>query len=296
MSHVFVNGPASWNTLVEVEALPDPVSQTIFASGHRDGLGGTSAGKAVSLAALGVDVVLRTVLGDDEHGSLVRAALAHDRIRLQVVEASTGETERHLNLMAADGGRLSIYLALPTAAPPADPAAGLRGARVAVLDLAAGSLPLIAEARALGVPVWCDVHDDDGRQEFQRPFADGADVVVVSEARLDDPRAYLVDRVSRGARLAVCTRGARGAIALDAQGWIEVGTAPVRSVVDTNGAGDGFVAGMIASHLAGGTTLESLALGAATGAIAVTTTELGARSATPERAAALARRVDVRRV
>lgn len=296
MSHVFVNGPAAWNTLVEVEALPDPVSQTIFASGHRDGLGGTSAGKAVSLAALGVDVVLQTVLGDDEHGSLVRAALAHDRIRLQVVEASTGLTERHLNLMAADGGRLSIYLELPSAAPLADPAAGLRGAQAAVLDLAASSLPLIAAAKTLGVPAWCDVHDDDGHQDFQRPFADGADVVVVSEARLDDPRAYLVDRVSRGARLAVCTRGARGALALDAQGWIEVGPAPVGLVVDTNGAGDGFVAGMIASHLAGGTTLESLALGAATGAIAVTTTELGARSATPEQAAALARRVDVRRV
>lgn len=296
MSHVFVNGPASWNTLVEVESLPGPVSQTVFASGYRDGLGGTSAGKAVSLAALGVDVVLRTILGDDEPGALVRAALTHERIRLETAEADGGRSERHLNLMAADGGRLSIYLELPHAPEAPDTGASLHGAAVAVLDLAASSIPLIAQARALGVPVWCDVHDDDGKQEFQRPFADGADVVVVSESRLDDPNAYLRDRVSRGARLAVCTRGSRGALALDEHGFIEVGTAPVDVVVDTNGAGDGFVAGMIAAHLAGGATLESLALGAATGAIAVTTTDLGARTATPEHAAALARRVEVRRV
>ena len=296
MTHVFVNGPASWNTLVEVGSLPDPVSQTIFASGHHDGLGGTSAGKAVSLAALGVDVVLQTVLGDDEHGALVRDALAHDRIRLRAVPATSGRSERHLNLMAADGRRVSIYLELPQAVTGPDHGAGLRGARAAVLDLAADSIPLLAEARAAGVPVWCDVHDDDGQQDFQRPFADRADVVVVSESRLDDPRAYLRDRVSRGARLAVCTRGGRGALALDSDGWIEVGVAPVDAVVDTNGAGDAFVAGMIASHLAGGTTLESLAHGAAAGAVAVTTADLGARSATPELVAELARRVDVRRV
>lgn len=299
MNHVFVNGPASWNRIVEVAALPGPVSTTIFATGHRDVLGGTSAGKAVSLAALGIDVVLRTVVGDDEHGAMVRDALTHERIHLDAVE-TPGRTEQHLNLMAADGGRLSVYLELPEAAPARQdaevPPAGLLGARRAVLDLAAHSIPLLSQARSLGIPVWCDVHDDDGTQDFQRPFADGADVVIVSEARLRDPRAYLRDRVSRGARLAVCTRGARGAVALDAHGWIEVGTAPVLEVVDTNGAGDGFVAGMLAADLAGRTTLESLAHGAAVGAIAVTSQDLGARSATAAQAADLAARVVVRRV
>ena len=107
MSHVFVNGPASWNTLVEVESLPGPVSQTIFASGYRDGLGGTSAGKAVSLAALGVDVVLRTVLGDDEPGALVRAALTHERIRL---ETATADRRNCMDGLERIGGRpRSVY-------------------------------------------------------------------------------------------------------------------------------------------------------------------------------------------
>ncbi|VTR77115.1 carbohydrate kinase family protein [Cellulomonas hominis] len=293
--HVLVVGPASWNTLVRLDALPEPRSQTLFAGGHHDGLGGTSAGKAVTLAALGVDVHLRTLVGDDEQGARVRAALDHPRIRLDAVPAAGGRTERHVNLMAADGGRVSLYLELPSPAVDPDAAAGLEGAAGAVVDLAAHGLPVLAAARAAGVPVWCDVHDDDGTAPFQRPFADGADVLLVSDARLDDPAAYLRARVAGGARLAVCSRGARGALALDAGGFWEVPAAPVDAVVDTNGAGDAFLAGLLAAELAGLGTPAALAHASAAGASAVATESLGAPHATARTVAALASRVDVRR-
>lgn len=292
---VVVVGPASWNTLVRLDALPEARSQTLFASGHHDGLGGTSAGKAVTLAALGVDVRLRTVLGADALGDAVRAALDHPRIALDAVPARDGRTERHVNLMAADGGRVSVYLELPSPGVPVDAAAGLAGARAAVVDLAELSVPVLAAAREAGVPVWCDVHDDDGAAEFQRPFADGADVLLVSEARLADPAAYLRARVAGGARLAVCTRGARGALALDAGGFWEVGAAPVDAVVDTNGAGDAFLSGLLAATLAGRPNPEALAWASAAGALAVGTESLGAPHASAEAARALADRVAVTR-
>lgn len=292
---VVVVGPASWNTLIRLGALPDARSQTLFASGHHDGLGGTSAGKAVTLAALGVDVRLRTVLGSDALGSSVRAALDHPRIALEAVPARDGSTERHVNLMAADGGRVSVYLTLPSPGADVDPAAGLAGARAAVVDLAELSVPVLAAARAAGVPVWCDVHDDDGVAEFQRPFADGADVLLVSEARLPDPAAYLRARVAGGARLAVSTRGARGALALDAGGFWEVGAAPVAAVVDTNGAGDAFLSGLLAATLEGRPTADALAWASAAGALAVGTEALGAPHASAEAVSALARRVSVTR-
>jgi sugar/nucleoside kinase (ribokinase family) len=290
-----VVGPASWNTLVRLDALPEPRSQTLFAAGHHDGLGGTSAGKAVTLAALGVDVLLRTVVGDDEDGARVRAALTHPRISLDALPARDGRTERHVNLMAADGGRVSLYLSLPSPAVAPDAGAGLDGARVAVVDLAEHGVPVLAAARAGGVPVWCDLHDDDGVAEFQRPFAEGADVLLVSDARLADPAAYLRARVDAGARLAVCSRGPSGALALDAGGFWEVPAAPVEGVVDTNGAGDAFLAGLLAATLAGLGTPEALAHASAAGAAAVTTQALAAPHATPRALAALASRVDVRR-
>ncbi|ROS31008.1 carbohydrate kinase family protein [Cellulomonas sp. PhB150] len=297
MVSVLVNGAAAWNTLVRLPSLPSPVSQTLFADGHHDGLGGTSAGKAVTLAALGVDVTLSTLLGADEPADRVRAALAHDRITLLAGPARDGRTERHVNLMADDGSRVSIYLELPASGgTPPEVLAALDTATVAVLDLADSSLPLLAAARSGGIPVWCDVHDDDGTGEYARPFADAADVLLVSADRLADPRAYLRSRVEAGCRLAVCTDGARGAVALDAEGWWSVSAAPVERVVDTNGAGDAFFAGLLSATLAGLGTGAALARASATGALAVTTSDLGAPGATARAADELARSVVVRRV
>lgn len=302
-AHVLVVGPASWNTLVQVERLPDARSQTLFARDHHEGLGGTSAGKAVTLAALGTDVTLATLLGDDEPAAHVRAALDHPRLRLLAAPARAARTERHLNLMADDGGRVSVYLELPEPAAGADPAAAsadvqaaLDGAAAAVVDLAGHAVPVLASARAAGVPLWCDVHDDDGTAPFQRPFADAADVLLVSDVRLDDPAAYLRARVDAGCSLAVCSRGAAGALALDAQGWIEVPAAPVETVVDTNGAGDAFLAGLLHASLAGADTLHALAVASAVGALAVGTRALGAPHATTAEADRIARGLAVRRV
>lgn len=292
MPRVLVNGPASWNTLVRLPALPEPRSQTLFASAHHDGLGGTSAGKALTLAALGVDVTLRTALGDDPDGSLVRAALAHPRITLVVQDVPA--TERHVNLMADDGSRVSLYLELPAPAPGSLPS--LDGTAAAVLDLADHSRPLLDAARAAGVPVWCDVHDDDGTADYPRDFVAAADVLLVSAARLTDRRAYLADAIARGCRLAVCTDGGNGALALDAHGWVEVPAAPVADVVDTNGAGDAFLAGLLSGTLAGLSVEDALARGSAAGSVAVSTRDLGAPTATVATLDTIASRIDVRRL
>jgi sugar/nucleoside kinase (ribokinase family) len=293
---VLVNGPAAWNTLVRLPALPEPRSHTLFAARHADGLGGTSAGKAVTLAALGVDVTLRTLLGDDRDGALVRRELAHPRLTVVGDAARAGRTERHVNLMADDGGRVSIYLELPSAAGDGVPSHLLDGVDAAVLDLADHSRPLLAAARAAGVPVWCDVHDDDGTSDYPRAFADAADVLLVSEVRLDDPRSYLRARVDGGASLVVCSRGAAGALALDADGWWEVPPAPVDEVVDTNGAGDAFLAGLLSGVLDGLGTARALARASACGALAVADPRLGAPGATTASADALGATLDVRRV
>ena len=291
MPRVLVNGPVSWNTLIRLPSLPEPRSQTLFARGHHEGLGGTSAGKALTLAALGVDVVLRTAIGEDREGSLVRAALAHPRIALVVQEVAA--TERHVNLMADDGSRVSLYLELPSPDPGTLPS--LDGVDAAVLDLADHSRPLLLAARAAGVPVWCDVHDDDGLADYPRDFAASADVLLVSAARLADPRAYLSAAVARGCRLAVCTDGGAGALALDADGWIDVAAAPVDDVVDTNGAGDAFLAGLLSGTLDGLPVEAALARASAAGAVAVTTRDLGAPTATLPTLDRLAATVRVRR-
>lgn len=269
MSDVIVHGPSSWNLVVDVDELPPPTPHMRFARGHREVLGGTSAGKAAHLRDLGLDVELHTVLGTDAAADAIEDALRRAGIPTVPVRVD-GPSERHLNLMDREGGRVSIYLDVP-AAPDPTVAQEARHrlllaasrARAMVLDLSQPSRDAIAEVAALDVPLWTDLHDYDGTSGFHAPFLAAAAHVFMNADRLDSPVEFLRSCVDRGARLAVCTLGADGAVAVDSRGQEHrVAAEPVTRVVDTNGAGDGFMAGYLAAHLGGADVTSALRAGA----------------------------------
>lgn len=268
MSSVFIAGPATWNSIVVLDRLPEPVPHMQFAEADWETVGGTSAGKSLSLTALGRSAVLHALVGDDAPGERLRRAL--DGARADVRWGAADVTERHLNLMTREGGRVSLFLSTPSAPAEADEAsvrADMASAEVIVLDLSAEPLRLLPAARATGRPIWIDVHDYDGAAEYHRPFLEAADVVFCNADRLEDPVAFLRSRIAAGAALAVCTLGAEGAVAVDDAGVEHrVGAVPV-DVIDTNGAGDAFFAGVLDARLAGFTVPESLEAGARSAAV-----------------------------
>lgn len=275
-ARVFVVGPVSWNLLVHVPELPAPEPHAVFARWVHEGLGGTSAGKAMNLRRLGLDVTLCTLLGDDDTGGRIRRALRPYGIEV-IERRSVNGSERHVNLMDPAGRRLSVYLNLPAAAPavPAEQDAALAAADAVVVDLAEHSRRALAVARAADRPVWCDLHDYDGRSAFHAEFLAAADYLFVSDERLSDPHRFLHEQVAAGKRLVVCTRGARGALALVPGGEIvAVAAAPVAEVVDTNGAGDAFFSGFLSAHLAGRPLRECLDVAAGAAAACVGSPEL----------------------
>ncbi|MFB9184650.1 carbohydrate kinase family protein [Dactylosporangium sucinum] len=281
--NVLIAGPVAWNLLIRVDELPRPEPHTVFAGWHHETLGGTSAGKALNLARLGLGVTLATLLADDDAGRRIAAALREPGIDLLAFPSANG-SERHVNLMDRHGARLSVYLTLPRPAlSVAVPATVLAAADAVVADLADHSRPVLRAARAAGRPIWCDLHDYDGESEFHREFAEAADYLFVSDERLPDPESFLRARVAAGAGLAVCTHGARGATALARGGDpVHVEATRVDEVVDTNGAGDAFFAGFLAAHLRGAPLLECLRQASRAGALAVRTRDLAPADLAPE--------------
>lgn len=108
----------------------------------------------------------------------------------------------------------------------------------------------------------------DYSEHFERPGAAAAmryvDIAFVSAPRLDEEAcAALLRRcASLGPPLVVVTRGAAGAAALQA-GEIAFAPAVPAELVDTLGAGDGFIAGFLAALATGAPIAACLAQGAA---------------------------------
>jgi sugar/nucleoside kinase (ribokinase family) len=283
---VTVLGGASWNRMIHLDRLPDGRSATVHPTWHHEAIGGAGAGKALNLAQLGIDVVLFAGLGEDDAGMRVRSGLLDAGIDLRA-SVDPGGTPQHVNLMDPSGGRISIMLWNGSPDLAIDEAAiesSIAGSDVVVLDLAPWTPQVVELARGSGRPVWTDLHDYDGASGWHVPFLAAADVFFLNGHRLDDPMLFLRGLIDAGKHLAVCTLGADGAIALDADGRsYDVPVVPKVEVVDTNGAGDAFFAGVLCGVLEGARLGEALRFGAVAAALAVASVELASPELTAER-------------
>lgn len=269
-------GAASWNTMIRVESFPDPVPGSVFPPGWHETVGSSGAGKAMNLARVGIDVTLRCLLGADEAGDRIRAGLEAAGVRVSALPDATGSA-RHVNLMDPAGRRISFLLHVGDGAArfdgPDDDAL-IASADEVLVAIGDAMRPVLATARRLGKRTWTDLHATDGERDWERDFW-AADRVFFSGERLPDPRPFMERLRAAGRELAVCTLAERGALALTGDGrWIEVAPAPVAAIVDTNGAGDAFLAGTVAATLRGLPIERALALGARLAAAAVQSPDL----------------------
>ncbi|BCQ07741.1 fructokinase [Mycobacterium heckeshornense] len=288
--------------LVIGEALIDVVERGGRITGEY--VGGSPLNVAVGLARLGHDVDFITHIGDDAHGGRIADYVKSSGAQILSGSFSAARTPT-ARVRVADGG-LADYefdldwrlAATPTAAPPA---VVHTGSIAAVQEPGCLAVAALVDAYRVSGTVTLDpnvrpalIADRDVARERLERLVARSDVVKASEEDLRwvDPdrtpeqiaRAWL----ALGPSIVAVTTGARGAFAVCAAGRADVAARPVE-VVDTVGAGDAFMVGLIdwlwRSGLLGADRRESLrrigldalsaALQAAAGLAALTVARAG---------------------
>ena len=258
-------GRAAPDILVVGEALIDIV-------GHADGSeervpGGSPANVALGLGRLGIRTAFLSHLARDVDGASIQRRLAGSGIDVLPASFSAERTPTALVELDGDGdGHASYSFAvtweLPPAAEIALPGALHVGSYSAFLVPGAEQvLALASGARAAGKLVTLDpnirpalIDDPEHVRARFEELAGLADVVKLSDEDASwlypgDTIEETLDRIlGLGAQLAAITRGRAGAVLATRAGRAEV-SAPETRAIDTIGAGDSFMAALIAAVL-----------------------------------------------
>ena len=251
-------------TLVIGESLIDIVHRPDGST--REHVGGSPANVAVGLARLGHDVTLATMIGDDERGTRIATRLEEEGIAL--TEGSIGERPTSVATSTLDETGAAAYtFDLTWELNEYQPLEGLAhvhtGSIAATLEPGASAvLSTLQSAR----PSATISYDPNARPSLMgdphevrakiEQLIGLSDVVKAS----DEDIAWLYDGAPLpdilrlwgllGPALVVVTRAEKGAvIGLTITGELTSVNAPVVEVMDTVGAGDSFMAGLLSGLL-----------------------------------------------
>ena len=253
-----------------VDLLPDRRGRLRDCEAFAAHSGGAPANVAVGLSRLGLRTAFVGVVGDDEFGRLLARKLAAAGVEADLRFSPAAKTGVWFVALDEQGER-SFFT--PTGAESADKlidetdANRVPQARIFHCGSSAHIRPAaqralrnaVRSARDRGMMVsfdpnvrthlWPDLGELRALCDDVLPLSD---VVKLSEDELDvclgvpDPASALDRLADLGVKLACVTLGARGAAARRDGQTVEV-PAPAVEVVDTTGAGDGFVAALLAS-------------------------------------------------
>lgn len=290
----------------------------IDAPGFKKAPGGAAANVAVGLARLGVTSAFMGKVGNDAFGHFLAQTLEGEGVDIRPLRFDpTARTSLAFVSLRADGEREFLFYRENSADQnfrvaeidkEAIQAARIfhfdsislavehaRGTTLAAADIAADAGLTISYDVNLRPALWADL-------EAARPTILAglrrASIVKLSEEELaflaanDDLERARQQLWHPAMKLLIVTRGAEGCTVVTERGVMEIASITVKPV-DTTGAGDGFVAGLLQGLVGGSACLEDDAalrelcrFANAVGAL--TTTERGAIPALPRRDAVLA--------
>jgi len=252
-----VNGATS-SICVVGEALADVISRPGIADLAVPG--GSPLNVAVGLARLGLDVALHTTYGSDTYGQLIRAYLAENRVDVGPPDRDPTSVAR---VIVGTDGAPTYEFDVRWRLTPIEVNAATRHIHVGSIGaLLEPGASVVAQAVAAARATASVSYDLNIRPQLLPPqakilaavdrFVSQADIVKASDEDVAwaypgrTPEEVAAEWLESGVALAVVTRGADGAYLASANGVVTI-PAATASVVDTIGAGDSFMAGLIAA-------------------------------------------------
>ncbi len=246
-SKIAVSGLINIETTVRVEGFPieyAPVRYPFF--GVQSSVSGVGYNLAKALTVLGDDIRFLSLIGADNAGGLVGAALATDGIPAVGVLPQLAQTAQSAIFYDATGRRMintdlkdvqdQIY-------PPERARAALADCDFAALCNINFSRPMLALAQAAGVPIATDVHTiSDLDDPYNRDFMAAAHILAMSDEHLPvSPEKWVRQLADRyGTEIALVGLGGAGCLLwVKRDNFLErIPAVFTRPVVNTIGAGD----------------------------------------------------------
>jgi len=248
----------SARALVIGEALIDIVERDGVALGEH--VGGSPLNVAIGLGRLGRNVDFLTHIGRDDRGKRIVDYVEASGV--QLVSGSTDAQRTPTALARLDAGGAANYVfdiewALAGTAEVAPPLVAHTGSIAAFLDPGCLATAALLDAYRPSATISYDPNvrpalisdHEQARTRIER-LVERADVVKASDEDLNwiDPN-HATERVAEtwlglGPSIVAVTMGGQGAFAMCAAGTVRVPALPVE-VVDTVGAGDAFMTGLI---------------------------------------------------
>jgi fructokinase len=290
-----VSTPDRVEVLVLGEALVDIVHSGGDSQEHP---GGSPANVALGLGRLGVDVALLTDLGRDDRGRRIAEHLERSAVHVLGSSFSESPTSTATALIGADGAAtydFDVRWSVRSEVMPVPARLVHTGSIAMFLEPGAASVAALLGSRPPGTLVSIDPNirpallgdRDAARDAFER-FVEVSDIVKLSDEDAawlypGEPLEAVLGRLlDAGVALAAVTRGESGAVLATRTHVAPVPALPV-DVRDTVGAGDSFMAALLAEVLRVERPIDELAradlerLGAfAVAAAAVTVGRVGA--------------------
>jgi sugar/nucleoside kinase (ribokinase family) len=275
MKKLLVVGGASYDSVIYMGEFPGV--GTHYSKDFHETAGSTGVGKAINFGKLGFDTTFHAMIGDDLYGDKIKEGFKGENVDF-IYDIDPKGTERHMNIIDDNGRRISIYVAYATFEPEVNYTRLEEKAKASdylVLNIINYARELIAVANKYNKPIWCDIHDYDGENEYHQDFIEAADYLFMSSESLPNYKEFMEKMIAEGKKLVICTHGKEGATALTADGqWIEIPIIDDYEMVDSNGAGDSFFTGFLYGFSKGYSVQKSLRIGTIVAGLCITSYEL----------------------